>query len=808
MRFTAFVLLLTIAPIASAQTVNLAINASQSAPISPYIYGINGSSVGSYTSATFYRTGGNRITAYNWTNNDSNAGNDWYYENDDYYTGSTAAGAGMAQAITPAMNAGGGIVVAVPINGYVAADRLGGNADVRYYPGTTTFDPNWLTDRFDVEMPSKSLAGAGSFTLTPSPTSKVVYEDEFVNWVKTEYPAGFTANSTTPIWFQLDNEPDLWASTHAETRPIVAGSVSASNPLGTPQPVTYAELISKSTSYALAIKAVAPNTKIFGPVSYGWYGYTTLQGAPDSSADGDFLTYYLNAMAKASSSAGIRLVDALDLHWYPEATGAGIRITTADAGYSGGTLAALQSARIQAPRSLWDATYVENSWITSSLGGQAIQLLPREQAKIAATAATYGSKYTANQISISEYNYGGGDDISGGIAEADVLGIFGQRGVLSANEWPLSSTESFIGGGFLMYRNYDGKGSTFGDISLATSNSNAANASIYASDYSTNSARMTLVAINKTTGSLTAQLALPNAPDGKPFTEAAIYELTAASSTPQFVENIAITNPVGFRYTMPGYSVTTIALSAASASYWTTAVSGSWSSAANWTGGVPNAAGAVAVIDASTTAAVTTAVSIALDKPQTVGLLQLGNSAGAVVDYTLSGTGANALTLNNSGYGAMIAVTGGTHAINAPVILADSLQVSGSNSGWVLSFGGASSITGGPGAGLAMVGNGTLILGGSNTFSGGTDVSSGKLILASPHALEGGSSLTVGLAAMSVFATQTSASPATSPVPEPGAAALFAAAACLAAACRGLRRINRSPPSHRLGGTAKNASAR
>ena len=107
----------------------------------------------------------------------------------------------------------------------------------------------------------------------------------------------------------------------------------------------------------------------------------------------------------------------------------------------------VQAARVQAPRSLWDPTYVENSWITAdSTNGQAIQLLPRKQAKINATAATYGSKYTANQISISEYNYGGGDDISGGIAEADVLGIFGQQGVLSANEWQLNSNESFIGG--------------------------------------------------------------------------------------------------------------------------------------------------------------------------------------------------------------------------------------------------------------------------------------------------------------------------------------------------------------------------
>jgi autotransporter-associated beta strand protein len=715
--------------IASAQTpsVNFSLNTASTAAISPYIYGINGTSLGSYSNPTFERTGGNRITAYNWTNNDSNAGSDWYYENDGAYSSSTTAGAGMASAITPALNGNAGIVVAVPINGYVAKDRLGGNADVRYYPGTSTFDPNWLSDRFVPEQPAKP-GGPASFTLTPSPTSTVVYEDEFVNWVKTTYPAGFTTNTTTPIWFEMDNEPDLWASTHAELRPVVAGSVTTSNPLGTPTPVTYAELVQKTTAYATAIKAVAPNTKIFGPVSYGWNGYTTLQNAPDSGADGDFLTYYLNQMAAASKTANLqtadkRLVDVLDLHWYPEAQGAGIRIVTADSGYSGSTLSALMTARIQAPRSLWDTTYTESSWITSSLGGP-IYLLPREQAKITAVATANNNAlaaYVPNQISISEYNYGGGDDISGGIAQADVLGIFGQQGLLSANEWPMASNESYIGGGFLMYRNYDGKGSTFGDTSVAiTGNStNAANASLYASEDSKNLGRMVLVAINKTTGNLTDQIPLPTAPNGNAFTIALVYKLTAASSTPQFADEIFVSNPATFSYTMPGYSVNTIALTVASASVWSTAAGGSWNLTGNWTGGLPNAAGAIAAINASTTSAQT----VTLDAPQTVGTLFLGNSGGTTVGYTLSGSGSNKLTLNNSGNGAVIAVSDGTHAINAPVTLADNLQVCGGNTGWTLSFGAAGIISGGyP---LTMSGNGTLVLSGQNTYTGVTTLAAG-----------------------------------------------------------------------------------
>ncbi len=728
MRSVASLLLLGFASVASAQTVSLTINASQTSAISPYIYGIDGTiNSGGFNNLTLTRAGGNRWTAYNWTNNYSNAGSDYYYENDNYLDSSTAPAGAVAGTVQNGMSNNAASLLTIPMAGYVSKDDLGQNWDTRMTaPGSNVLDPNWLSDRF---LPSAAAkpGGPASFSTNTATlqAETTVYQDEYVNYLKTLYPAAFTANSAAPIWFDLDNEPDLWSGTHAELRPVVPGSVTASNPLGTPAPLTYTELLNDTMTYAKAIKAVAPNSLIFGPVSYGWNGYVNLQNAPDSGTYGDFLTYYLNQTASASKTAGQRLVNVMDLHWYPEATGAGIRITTNDSGYSGSTLAQLQAARVQAPRSLWDPTYVETSWITSSLGNKAIQLLPREQAKMTSAANTYGAAYAPNKISISEYNYGGGDDISGGIAEADALGVFGSNGVFSAAMWPLASNEQYIAGGMAMFRNYDGKGGTFGDISVAVTNPDPTDTSLYAADYSTNSARMSLVAINKDTGNLTLHFPLPNAPNGQAFAQAAVYDLTAGNSTPQFVENIVITNPANFTYTMSGYSVTTFALTAGSASVWSAAVSGSWSAAGNWTGGVPNAIGAIAVINASTTAALT----ITLDKPQTVGLLELGNSAGATVGYTASGTGANTLTFNNAGNGATIAVTDGSHTINAPVVLADNLQVTGNNSGWTLSFGTASSITGG--YGLTMSGNGALVLSGQNTYTGVTTLAGGILNLRS-----------------------------------------------------------------------------
>ena len=109
------------------------------------------------------------------------------------------------------------------------------------------------------------------------------------------------AGDTARILFSLDNEPDLWSSTHARIHP---------------DPVGYAELVDKNVDFAGAVKDVAPNAVVTGFVSYGYAGYTTLQNAPDMQ--GEFISYYLQAMADADAEAGHRLVDVLDLHWYSE----------------------------------------------------------------------------------------------------------------------------------------------------------------------------------------------------------------------------------------------------------------------------------------------------------------------------------------------------------------------------------------------------------------------------------------------------------------------------------------------------------
>ena len=231
---------------------------------------------------------------------------------------------------------------------------------------------------------------------------------------------------------------------------------------------------------------------------------------------------------------------------------------------------------------------------------------------------------------------------------------------------------------------------------------------------------------------------------------------------------------------------------------WVSAVSGQWIMPGNWTGGLPNAFGAGAVINAPTTAALT----ITIDAPQTICSLLLGNSASSTVGYTLSGSGGNTLTFNNSGSDATITVTDGTHLIAAPVILADNLVVtSGGTNSWTLSFGTASSITdNGSGYSLTMDGaGGTLILSGSDSYYGGTTILAGTLDVTDSEALPYDSGVIVGADGTLVFGPSAGGAsldaislPVASPVPEPGTFALLGVALWSAAIYRRFRFRRRS----------------
>ncbi|MBS1148706.1 MAG: hypothetical protein H6Q89_404 [Myxococcaceae bacterium] len=472
--------------------------------ISPLIYGTNGAPNVAQNRFGVLRLGGNRLTAYNWENNASNAGSDYNHQNDGFLSTSNTPGDPVTALITQATSINVPALITIPIIDYVAADKNGGG-DVRS-------SPNYLTTRF---KQNRALKGA-PLSAAPDVTDGFVNQDEFVSWIKTTQP-------TAKVLFSLDNEPDLWSSTHPAIHPI---------------PVGYDELVARNISYAKMVKSVWPGAEVCGFVSYGWNGYTWLQGAPDQGTKGDFTNYYLDKMKAAELAEGKRLIDYLDLHWYPEAQGGGVRVIEAS------TAAAVVTARVQAARSLWDASYTESSWITQTLG-QPINLIRRMRDKIAA-------HYPGTKLAFTEWNYGAGGHISAAVATADVLGIFGREGVELANFWELTNNETFAYAAFRAFRNYDGAGAQFGDTSISAVSSDPATASIYASTDAASSSRVVLIAINKSTSAKTAgvTVAHPTA-----FTRLKVFTLAGTTAQVVAAPDVTAAATNAFHLTLPPLSV-------------------------------------------------------------------------------------------------------------------------------------------------------------------------------------------------------------------------------------------------------------
>jgi len=514
--------------------VTITIDPTKTKPISPWIYGTNFYS-GNTTPQphfTLDRAGGNRWTAYNWETNASNAGSDYFYYNDGYLSSSNVPAEAVRSFIAVDQGAGLASLMTVQLQGYVSADE-NGPVDVTQPLATR------LAQRFRPLVDKKSTASNAPFTVTPPPaaTDANVYMDEFV-WALDQKFSGmgiFGSNPAHPTFVSLDNEPDLWNSTHLE----VQG----------PANITADNYIAKTITLTKGLKDQFPNVVIFGPVNYGFQGIYNWQGQLTSTPNGAdwFPDKYLQALKTTSTAYGKPLVDVYDFHWYSEATDGTTRVTN----MTGSTLTDAQvQAIVQSPRSLWDPTYSENSWIVGELGGP-IYILARLQAKIA-------GENPGMKIAITEYESGGFNHIAGTIAQADNLGIFGSQGVFAANFWPPNGTYSYALAGFRAFRGFDGANANFGDTSLQSTSSAVQNVVVYTSLDSTTPGRAVFVAINRSNASKVTAI------NGQSLSGTAhFYQMTASSAAGQTVVQPVSTGTMAvsgssLTIMLPAYSVTTI----------------------------------------------------------------------------------------------------------------------------------------------------------------------------------------------------------------------------------------------------------
>jgi autotransporter-associated beta strand protein len=173
---------------------------------------------------------------------------------------------------------------------------------------------------------------------------------------------------------------------------------------------------------------------------------------------------------------------------------------------------------------------------------------------------------------------------------------------------------------------------------------------------------------------------------------------------------------------------------------WNGSANSSWNVASSWTGTVSGStAGSPGLRGVSGDGVVFNAAS---------GSVDLNGANPSIADVTFNSTGgytiaqgsAGTLQLANGGGPATLSVTAGSATISAPVAL-DSDVVATVAAGSQLTISGGIS---GANQALAVNGQGTVVLGGTNSYSGGTTVSSGTLNVSSSQALPSTGVLVVG----------------------------------------------------------------
>ena len=379
------------------------------------------------------------------------------------------------------MAAGGEVLLTVPLIGWTPLDR-----SIRWGFSVAKYGAQQQTECSYSGYPSWCRPDAGNGVKgdgtdvtgnDPHDTSVEIGPGFVTGWLShLAGRVGWAAQGGVR-YVALDNEPMLWNSTHRDVHPA---------------PVTYDEIWSLTENYALAIKSLDPDIRILGPVVWGWcaYFYSASDGCfpgPDRAAHGnmDFLPWYLKQVHDYELSRGVRLVDYLDVHFYPQADGV----------YQGGESAA--EVRLRSLKSLYDPSYTDESWI-----GQPVNLIPRMKGWIDQYAPGLG-------LAITEYSWGPDDQPSAALAQAESLAIFGREGVDLATRWVAPEEGSLTEDAFRLFLDYDGAGAKVDGDSVFASSGDVDRLGAYAVHGA--DGRLFLLLFNKSQSPLSARVTLAGA---------------------------------------------------------------------------------------------------------------------------------------------------------------------------------------------------------------------------------------------------------------------------------------------------------
>lgn len=503
-------------------------------PISPYIYGVSYPPSSAYIKAGgigLIRWGSTSASTYNWKLHATNPGEDWYFSN--------GKGMNYQDPVTPCdflrrgIETDAAVLLTIPALGWVAKDTTSYSFSVaKYGPQEATRSDrpdagNGLRpDRRPIRgnSPSDAMIPAFASRRGGEPPDSV-FADEWIRSLQ-QGCKGQVA------FYAIDNEPEIWHVKHRNVHPRPAG---------------YDEILNTFLKYASMVKRVIPNALVSGPVTNGWYNYWSSSVPGDKAAHGgqDFLPWFLQRVRANDQAMGGRSLDILDVHFYP-----------AELFWSNRTDPITNVLRLRATRSLWDPTYEDETALSKGRANHnqphptRLMLIPRLKELLDQT-------YPGTRLGVTEWNFGAGHDINGGLATAEILGILGREGVFIASYWqgprgyPDQAWPSFQA--LRLFRNANGKGIGFGDRSLSASSTDWDRLSIFAAK-TQQDGRLTLIIINKDPEhDIKATVALSNF---QPAGQASVYRLSAANPSSILQEpGLPITSSV-FAATFPRYSAT------------------------------------------------------------------------------------------------------------------------------------------------------------------------------------------------------------------------------------------------------------
>jgi hypothetical protein len=479
--------------------------------ISPYVYG------GAYpqdaptitdSGLSVVRWGGNSTSRYNWKLFTYNAANDYYFED---FNNSEIGDADSIKFITDVKNAGSHPLMTMVMLPWVAQSAENGSNghwsfSVAKYGAQCSVDP-YNTDAGD------GLKTDCNTTLTANPNDANVplldqpgTNDPPGSVYRNQWAAALaTAFGTAPHFYNMDNEIDIWGGTHRDVHP---------------SPTAYNEMRDTFVTEARNLKGWDPKAIRLGPVSCCWWYYWNGANNSDKGAHAgvDLLPWWLNEVYWEDKVAGVRSVDVLDVHAYPDGPDT-----------STWTLAQDQALTARIYRDYWDPTYVSESGSINQNWATFLQPNKTIPFRIPRVRATANMIYPGTPISFTEWSasFAGESDFSTAIGDADAYGILGRERVYLASRWiaPVPTNPNYLA--LKLFTNFDGQHHKFATTSVSdTNNGDPDLLSSYAALSPTGSA-LTILVLNKDpANTVQAQFAMNG------FTPKQVTSYTLASTNP------------------------------------------------------------------------------------------------------------------------------------------------------------------------------------------------------------------------------------------------------------------------------------